>query len=156
MVGTIEQNPGAADAKWTGTIFFDLKRYPSYKDAVGLDGEAIELEWKIRPRVTILTILKEIQMDMGRKNIEPEKFKYRIIFMSMFNDIEWKMNDTNCISNAEKVKNHSQRFPPGHWLFSVQVRKRDGRETLMMDNGDRTANKMVKNLVILSSQVPVL
>ena len=45
-VGKINKNPGAADAKWTGQIE-DLRRCPSYQDAVGLDGEAIEFEWKI-------------------------------------------------------------------------------------------------------------
>ena len=45
-VGKAEQDPGAADAKWTGQIE-DLKRYPSYQDAVGLDEEAIVFELKI-------------------------------------------------------------------------------------------------------------
>ena len=35
----------------------------------------------------------------------------------MFNDIEWRKNDENCISNAEKVKNYAKRFRPGHWTF---------------------------------------
>ena len=69
------------------------------------------------PGFTTLTFLKDIQMDLERKNVEPENFKDRIIFMFMFNDIEWKKNDENCISNAEKVKNYSKRFPPGHWTF---------------------------------------
>ena len=30
--------------------------------------------------------------------------------MSMFNDIEWKKNDKNCISNVEQVKNYSNKF----------------------------------------------
>ena len=37
--------------------------------------------------------------------------------MSMFNDIEWKTNDENCMSNAEKVKNDAMRFSQGHWTF---------------------------------------
>ena len=37
--------------------------------------------------------------------------------MSVFNDIGWKKNDDNCISNAEKVKNYTKRFLPGHWTF---------------------------------------
>ena len=112
-VGRIEQAPGAAD---TGQIE-DLKRCPSYRDAVGLDGEAIDFEVKNFPGFTTLTVLQEIQMDLERKNIKPDNFKDRIIFMSMFNDIEWRKNDENCISNSEKVKNHSNRFLPGHWTF---------------------------------------
>ena len=46
----IEQEPRAAGAKWAGQME-DLKGYPSYQDAVGLDGEAIEFEWKNFPRI---------------------------------------------------------------------------------------------------------
>ena len=145
-VGKIEQNPGAADAKWTGQVE-DLKRYPSYQNAVGLDGEAIEFEWKNFPGFTTLTILKEIQMDLERKNIEPENFKDR--------------NDENCISNAEKVKNYSKRFLPVHWTFFlwVQVRRRDGTVAHLMDSGTVKPTKLYSNskkLVILFSQQPVL
>ena len=121
-VGKIEQNAGAADAKWTGQIE-DLIRYPSYQDAVGLDGEAIEFEWKRFPGFSTLTVLKEIQMDLERKNTEPDNFKDRIIFMSMFDDIEWKNNDENCISNAE----------------------RDGTVAHMMDNGTVQPTKWYSN-----------
>ena len=40
-MGKVEQDPGAAFANWTRQI------EPSYQDAVGLDGESIEFEWKI-------------------------------------------------------------------------------------------------------------
>ena len=33
---------------------------------------------------------------------------------------EWKKNDENCISNAEKVKNYIMRFSEGHWTFLGQ------------------------------------
>ena len=45
-LGKVEQDPRAAHANWTRQIE-DLKRYPSYQDAVGLDGEPIEFEWNI-------------------------------------------------------------------------------------------------------------
>ena len=82
------------------------KRYPSYQDAVGLGGEAVEFEWTIFQGFTTLTILKEFQKERGRTSSQNTSR----IFMSMFNDIEWKENDENCISNAEKVKNYSKRF----------------------------------------------
>ena len=58
-------------------------------------------------------------MDLARKNTEPENFKDRIIFMSVFNDIEWtrKGNDGICVSNSEKVKEYAKRFLQGHWTF---------------------------------------
>ena len=55
----------------------------------------------------------------ARRNIEPEEFGDRIIFMSMFNDIDWtaKGNEENCISNSDKVKMYAKRFSKGHWTF---------------------------------------
>ena len=53
------------------------------------------------------------------KNIKPEEFTDRVIFMSMFNDIDWSRrgNDEISISNAEKVKYYAKRFLQGHWTF---------------------------------------
>ena len=62
------------------------------------------------PGPTSLEILQKIQNDLQERNIEPEKFEDRIIFMSMFNDIEWTQrgNEENCISNYEQVKNYAE------------------------------------------------
>ena len=54
--------------------------------AVGIDGEAIEFEWKNFPGFTTLGILAEIQKMMTESKCKPEQFKGRIIFMSMFSD----------------------------------------------------------------------
>ena len=54
-VGRMEHEPGAA-------------KYCSYQDAVGLDGEAIEFEWKKIPRISTLTILQEIVKDLGKEH----------------------------------------------------------------------------------------
>ena len=88
-----------------------------YEELLGIDGEAIELEWTNFPEFSSISILREIQQDLETKNIQPEDVKDRIIFMSMFNDIEWKTNDENCISNAVKTKNYAMRFLQGHWTF---------------------------------------
>ena len=37
--------------------------------------------------------------------------------MSMFNDIVWKKNVENCISNAEEVRNYAIKFMTGHRTF---------------------------------------
>ena len=94
--------------------------YPIYQEAVGIDGEAIEFEWNISPGFSSLQILQEIQKELERKNIQPEElFKDRIIFMSMFNDIDWsnQKNDENCFSFTEKVKNNAMKFSRGQWTF---------------------------------------
>ena len=49
-------------------------RTSSYQKAVGIDGEAMEFEWKNFPGFSSLSILQEIQKDLERKNIEPEGF----------------------------------------------------------------------------------
>ena len=84
---------------------------------MGIDRQAIEFEWKIFQGFSSLSILQEIQQDLEKKNIQPEECKDRIIFMSMINDIEWKTNDENCISNSEKIKNYAKIFTQGHWTF---------------------------------------
>ena len=123
---------------------------------IGQDGEPIEFEWKIFPGFTTLTFVREI---LARKNTELGTFKDQIISMSMFNDIEWKKIDENCISNAEQVKNYSDRFLPGHWTFlGPRPEKKcygslyDGQWTVQ----STTWYSNSKKLVILFTQLPVL
>ena len=47
----------------------------------------MEFEWKTFSGFTTLGILEEIQKIMTELQCEPEQFKGRIIFMSMYNDI---------------------------------------------------------------------
>ena len=70
--------------------------YLSYKELLGIDGQALEFE------CSSLQILQENQRDLKRKSIEPEEFTDRIIFMSIFDDIDWtnKGNDEICFLNA--------------------------------------------------------
>ena len=53
-----------------------------------MDGEPIEFEWKNFPGFTGLEILHRIQYDLKNLRIESEQFRNRILFMSMFNDID--------------------------------------------------------------------
>ena len=59
-----------------------------------------------------LTSLGILQNDLQERNIEPEQFGDRIIFMSTFNDINWtrKRNEEICLSNSQKVKMYAKRF----------------------------------------------
>ena len=57
-----------------------------------------------------------IQNDLQDRNIEREKYEDRIIFMSMFNDIE-EDEERKFDSNSEQVKNYAERFSRGHWSF---------------------------------------
>ena len=66
--------------------------------------------------------------------IQSEKFKDRIIFMSAFNDIEWKQNDENCISIAEKVKNYA---------FHKDIQHSWNRFYAQKENWNSAADEMV-------------
>ena len=81
--------------------------------------------------------------NIAELNCEPEHFKGRIIFMSMFNDIDrWKRgNRENCIANAHRFTEYARRFSRGHWSFLApgsEKRRRNGTELIsanLMDNG---------------------
>ena len=82
-----QHGPEDASRRWNDQMS-TLKMRPTFRELQGLDGEPIDFEWKIFPGATALDLLHKIQADLQGKNITPEKFSARIIFMSMFNDIE--------------------------------------------------------------------
>ena len=113
----------------------------------GIDGEAIEFEWTNFAGFSSLSIFKEIQQDLERRTFQPEEFKDRIIFMSMFNDIEWKTIAENCMSNADKVKNYAMRFSQWHWtLLGPGSEEKWYGSSSYAQTGEwnSTANKMVQ------------
>ena len=55
-----------------------------------IDGMPMEIECKILPGFKTAAILKGIRNKMGELQCDPADFEDRIIFMSMFNDIEWE------------------------------------------------------------------
>ena len=52
----------------------EFTMFPSYKELLGIDGEAIEFEWNIYPGFSSLQILQEIHIDLQERHIEPEEF----------------------------------------------------------------------------------
>ena len=113
-----------------------------------VDGEANEVEWKICTGFSSLAIHQEIQ-NLARKDIKPEELKDRIIFMTMFNDIDWsnRKNDENCISNAQRVKDYAMTFLQGHWTFPCRGSEERwyGKSCYALKGEwDSTANKMVQ------------
>ena len=50
-----------------------------------------------------------------RRNIEPDKFTDRIIFMLTFNDFDWTRKGKFRIQ--KKVKTYAKKFLQGHWTF---------------------------------------
>ena len=97
---------------------------------------------QILPRFTTLTIVQEIQKDSEEKNIQPENFKDRIIFMSMFRDILWTSGRRP--DNAKKVKNYAKKFLTGHWTFLGPGSEKRCFGDSHGGQLDHTANKMVQ------------
>ena len=78
---------------------------------------------KYSPRIFVIADSSEIPERFPRTKHEPEKFTDRIIFMSMFNDINWtrKGNDGICISISEEVQEYAKRFSQEHWTFLAVI-----------------------------------
>ena len=121
-----------------------------FKDMHRIDGIPTEFEWKIFPGITTLSLLEKIQSLVTDLQCEPEHFTDRIIFMSMYNDIEWKAkgNKKRCEYNSQTVTNFARKFPRGRWSFvgpgseerwyATYTDKPDG-------SWDQTDENMVKN-----------
>ena len=95
-----------ANKKWKSQIQ-DVQQTYEYT-------ELFELEWNIFQGLTTLQILQKIQDKLEACQTSPEKFEDRIIFMPMFNDIDWtKTHSKECLSNSEEVSGHWSFLAPG-------------------------------------------
>ena len=88
---------------------------------------------------------------MTELQCEPEQFKGRIIFMSMYNDIVWRErgNTEKCVTNSFTVANYARRFLRGHWSFLGPGSQKKWCETCSDKwNGDwdKTAERRMLNL----------
>ena len=86
---------------------------------------------------------------MTKSKCEPEQFKGKIIFMPMYNDIDWtkRGNKEKCVANALRVTEYARRFTQGHWSFlwyGTHAHKPDGE-------WDTTAEGMMLNPVFRAS-----
>ena len=80
-LGMIHEHPQSI-RHWKDKVvwFMDPREYRELNE---IDGEPVEFEWNIFPG------LHEIQSKMAENRIRSEEFKDRIIFTSMYNDIDW-------------------------------------------------------------------
>ena len=71
-----------------------LTQCSEYRELDRIDGEPVVFEWKNFPGHTTLQLLWEIQRTMEEKKFLPEQSDDWIIFMSMFNDNDWRKAET--------------------------------------------------------------
>ena len=78
----------------------------------------MEFECEILPGFTT-KILREIQNIMDDIQCGAEECTGRMIFVSMFNDIERRntRNKNVCVMNSTIVSENVRKFPLGHWSF---------------------------------------
>ena len=84
-----------------------------------IDGMPTEFEWKIFTGITTLGLIEKIQSPMRDLQCQPEHFKDRNIFMSMYNDFERraKGNTERCEYNSQTDAKYARKFTRGHWSF---------------------------------------
>ena len=82
------QEHAEANEKWKDQLL-DFPQSNEYRELFGIDGEPIEFEWNVFPGLTTLHTLQKIQDKLEAHQTSPEELEERIIFMSMFNDIDW-------------------------------------------------------------------
>ena len=95
-----------------------------------IDGESAVFEWKDFPRHTTMQLPRDIQTTMEEHRSQPEQSEDRVIFMSMYNDIDSGKAGHNetCISNYSEVAACARRFPKGHWSFLGPGTEKRGME----------------------------
>ena len=149
FVGQVKDIPRAVE-RWKGQIE-DLKMFSFYRDAVGIDGEAIEFELTNFPWLSSLSILREIQQ-------EPEGRFWVQVRKRNCVAIHTVKKDWNCTAN-EMV----QRFKEtGHLvsesinaLSRVILKQRKGRRTIHF-NGDSMNTELLFQTVHSVIQLSVL
>ena len=149
-LGGISQEPVEA---WESKIkWFIESRH--FRELDRIDGEPMEFEWKNFPGFTTLGILDEIQKMMTELKCDPEHFQGRIIFMPVYNDINWgkRGNKDTCVANSFDVADYARKFMRGHWSilgpgsekkwYGTHVCKPDGQwdevaENMMINFAER-------------------
>ena len=116
-LGKILQNPDTNEA-WKKRIEW-ITTSQSYRDFDGISGEPTEFEWNIFPGFDTLQLYGKVKDQLSRLGATPENFTGRILFMSMFNDISCgtKVNEKECLANAEVVSLNARKFGTGQWSF---------------------------------------
>ena len=91
----------------------------SYPELLRIDAEPIQFEWNIFQGRASSEMLQKVQEYLQSRRLEPAGFRDRLIFMTMFNDIDWTKegNSEMCISNSINIKNFAERISQGHWTF---------------------------------------
>ena len=115
VFGHMKDSPEAIE-RWRGQVE-GLRLYSSHQDAVGIDGETIDFEWKKTQDFQHCLFFKRT-----KKLDEKEHSDRRVQGQDhLYVNVQWhwvvkKKNEENCVSSAEKVKNYAMKFSQWHWV----------------------------------------
>ena len=142
-VGKVGGHP-QSNIDWENMLEW-FKITTQYRELHGIDGVPLEFEWMIFPGHTTLEIVQVVQELMRRLSCEPEKFQGRIIFMSMYNEIEWgsEKNERVCLANAA-IMGCPKRFAK-EWS-ATDIFKPGGRRDKVADLMMGAPVKVVKRI----------
>ena len=109
-LGKVNQNP-ASNTVWERQLEW-FKDSSQHRTLDTLDGEPMEFGWNIFPGFSTLELVREVQKFTSKMG-EPEQFQGGIVFMSMFNDISWRIqdNERECNANATHVSLFAKKIP---------------------------------------------
>ena len=98
------------------------------------------------PGFTSIEILRQIQRGLNARHINPEQLEGRILFMWMFNDIDWTRNRNyfECILNASEVSDYAKEFPRGHWSFLGPGNEEHGLGRMLTNQKGSGTSKPIK------------
>ena len=130
-LGRMHGHPEAKE-KWKYQLQY-FQQSNGYREIFGIVGEPTELEWNVFQGFTILQIFQKIAEKLDACQTSPEEFEDRIVFMTLFNDIDWTKNILNNVQGPELHK--SFRLDIGH--SSVQEKKKTGMERTLTNVKDR-------------------
>ena len=146
-VGKMRDDPTAT---WKDKIkLYSENNY--FKDMNRIDGMPTEFEWF--PGITTLGLLEKIQSLMRDLQCEPEHFKGRIIFMSMYNDMTWqeKGNKETCEYNSKTIADSVRKVPRGRWSFLGPGSEKKWYGTYS-DDPDGSRDKIAQQMMVNFSE----
>ena len=124
-LGKMNQNP-TSNTVWQDKLTW-FKSSSQCRTLDTIDGEPMEFEWNIFPGITTLQLCNKVQEFLSKMS-DPQHFRGRLVFMSIFNNIilGTKDNEKECIANSTLVSLFAKRFPAGRQSFSDLGQRQSG------------------------------
>ena len=83
--------------KWEEQIGWFIG-FKGHQEFYGIDRESFEFDCNVFPGHNALQLLQYTPTKMATRGIKPEDFRDRIIFMSMYGDIDWSRGEKTSIN----------------------------------------------------------